>query len=74
MFSQLVDLFSGWYLSFAASIRDLLQIVDADTGVVTNPEIWSAYVPWEYLIAAVVLVVLLASFFKLVRSVLCQIL
>lgn len=74
MFSQLVDLFSGWYLTFAASIRDLLQIVDSDTGVVTNPEIWSAYVPWEHIIAAAVLIVLLVSFFKLVRCVLCEIL
>lgn len=74
MFNDIVELFSGWYLDFVSSIRDLLQIVDAESGVITNPEIWSAYVPWEHLIAAVVLIVLLVSFFKLVRSVLCQIL
>lgn len=74
MFADLVALFDGWYLSFAQSIRDLLQITDPETGAVSAPEIWSAYVPWEHLIAAVVLIVLVVSFFKLVRSVLCQIL
>lgn len=74
MFADLVELFSGWYLSFAQSVRDLLQVVDSDTGLVTNPEIWSAYVPWEHIIATVVLVVFIVCIFRFLRAVLCKML
>lgn len=72
MFADLVSLFSGWYLSFVETIRDTLQLTN--DGVVTNPEIWSAYVPWEYLIAAVVLCVFVICIFRLIRSFVCRIL
>lgn len=39
-----------------------------------NPSIWSAYVPWEQIIAAVVLVTFTVCIFKFMRSVLCRIL
>lgn len=89
MFQDLVDLFSGWYADYVSSIRDILettQIIsnvyidaqgDAVTNTVTNdlvPEIWSAYVPWEQLIAAVTLIVFTVCIFKFMRSVLCKIL
>lgn len=74
MFADLVALFSGWYLDFAQSIRDLLQVVDSESGAVSNPEIWAAYVPWEHLIAAVVLCVFVICLFRLVRSFVCRIL
>lgn len=74
MFSDLVALFDGWYLSFVSSIRSTLQSVDPDTGVVTDPEIWSAYVPWEQLIAAVVLCIFIVCVFRFLRSVLCKML
>lgn len=74
MYADLVALFDGWYLSFAQSIRDLLQITDPETGAVSSPEIWSAYVPWEHLIAAVVLCVFVICLFRLVRSFVCRIL
>lgn len=77
MWSDLVSLFSGWYASYVSTIRGILEVTNTDAdGIVTytSPEIWSAYVPWEELIAAVVLCVFLISFFKLVRFVLCNLL
>lgn len=89
MFDDLVALFSGWYADYVESIRDLLgyqQVIttltpDGQGDYVTqtilndiNPSIWSAYVPWEQLIAAVVLIVFTVSIFKFMRSVLCKIL
>lgn len=85
MFEDLVDLFSGWYMRYASSIRSLLEttqqtvVTDAEgtQTVITNyvnPEIWSAYVPWEHLIAAVTLIVFTVCVFKFIRSVLCKIL
>lgn len=85
MFQDLVDLFSGWYMNYVQDIRTLLEtsqqlvVTDGDgtqtviTNIV-NPEIWSAYVPWEHVIAAVVLVVFTVCVFKFIRSVLCKIL
>lgn len=72
MFDQLIALFSGWYMDYVETIRDTLQLTNDD--VVSNPEIWSAYVPWEQIIAAVVLVTLVICLAKFVRSVICQIL
>lgn len=77
MFSDLVSLFSGWYENYIQSIRSILEVTNTDADgivTVTSPEVWSAYVPWEHLIAAVLLIVLVVCFFKLVRSILCQIL
>lgn len=89
MFNDLVALFSGWYADYVEAIRDLLQtsqvIVtltpDGQGDYVTqtianelNPEIWSAYVPWEHIIAAAVLIVFTACIFRFMRTVLCKIL
>lgn len=48
-------------------------VSDSVTNIV-NPSIWSAYVPWEQIIAAVVLVTFTVCIFKFMRSVLCRIL
>ena len=89
MFSDLISLFSGWYSDYVETIRDLLQtsedvlsVVPLDDGTVytdtvtniVNPSIWSAYIPWEQLIAAVTLIVFTVCIFKFMRSVLCRIL
>lgn len=89
MFDDLVALFSGWYADYVEAIRDLLQtsevivsyLPDGNGDYVTqtfasdvNPEIWSAYVPWEALIGAVVLVVFTICVFRFLRSVLCKVL
>ena len=89
MFSDLISLFSGWYTDYVETIRDLLQtsedvlfVVPLDDGTVytdtvtniVNPSIWSAYVPWEQLIAALTLIVFTVCIFRFMRSVLCRIL
>ena len=89
MFDDLISLFSGWYSDYVAVIRDLLEYSESTltafecsdgsiyTDTVTNtinPSIWSAYVPWEQIIAAVVLVTFTVCIFKFMRSVLCRIL
>lgn len=85
MFDDLVALFSGWYLDFVDSIQSVISyrvghyeyIGDGIYDYIENdviPEVWSAYVPWEQIIAAVILVVMIVSIFKLLRSVLCKIL
>ena len=81
MFDDLIALFSGWYSDFVSDILDLQVtevILDGSDSVVSstshNIDVWSAYVPWEQLIAAVVLIVMVISVFKLLRSVLCKIL
>lgn len=89
MFDDLIALFTGWYMDYVEDIRDLLQtssvtvnmIPDGSGDYVTNtvasdvnPAIWSAYVPWEALIGAVVLVVFTVCVFRFLRSVLCKIL
>lgn len=89
MFDDLIALFSGWYQAYATRIRDLLQTnsvqvimtPDGAGDYVTqtystdiNPAIWSAYVPWEALIATVIFVVLVVCLFRFLRSVLCKIL
>ena len=89
MFDDLVSLFSGWYADYVSSIRNLLettQIIsniyidangDAVTNTVTNdlvPEIWSAFVPWEQIIAVFFLAVFTICAFKLLRTVLCKVL
>lgn len=72
MFSDLMSLFSGWYQTYVSSIKQIMDNVDSDSGIVSTPEIWSAYVPWEALIAAAILVVFLIVFFRFLRSVLCK--
>ena len=83
MFSDLVALFSGWYYDYVSAIKNLFVVTntytfeDAAGNIQTNvetviPEVWSAYVPWEYLIATVVLIVFIAVFFKFMRAVLCR--
>lgn len=89
MFDDLVALFSGWYQSWVENIRDLLQysvtevvVYSGEGGTVAtdtisydvNPDIWSAYVPWEHIIAAVLLIVFTCCAFRFLRSVLCKIL
>lgn len=77
MWSDLVALFNGWYTSYVSSIKTILEVSNTDADGVTTviaPEIWSAYVPWEELIAAAILIVFVVAIFKFVRSVICQIL
>lgn len=76
MFDQLVSLFSGWYLSFVDSVKSVLTIQNTvgEDLVMSVPEVWSAFVPWEHLIAAVVLVTFIIALCKLLRCVICQIL
>lgn len=89
MFQSLVDLFSGWYESYVSAIRDLIsyevtQIVAVpgeDYSILTDtvsyevvPDVWSAFVPWEHIIAATVMIVFLVCIFKFMRSVLCKVL
>lgn len=72
MFLDLIDLFSGWYQSYVQDIKVLLELGPVEDPFL--PEIWSAFVPWEALIAAVVLIVTICCVFRLLRSVLCKIL
>lgn len=84
MFDDLVALFSGWYLDFIVDVQNVImyrvgnyQYDGNGYSYIENdvvPEVWSAYVPWEYLIGAVVLVVMVAIVFKTLRSILCKIL
>lgn len=82
MFDDLVALFSGWYYDYVSYIKNLLVVTNTTTDTVNNtvvvetvvPEIWSAYVPWEQLIASVVLIVFVCVAFKFLRSVLCKML
>lgn len=85
MFDDLIALFSGWYYNFVGDIIDILKyrvgeyqyIGDGVYDYVENdiiPSVWSAFVPWEQIIAAIILVVMIVSIFKLLRSVLCKIL
>ena len=89
MFDDLISLFSGWYADYVEAIRDILHYdsesliafelsdgsVYSDSVVNSiNPSIWSAYVPWEHIIAAVVLITFTICIFKFMRSVLCRIL
>lgn len=75
MFEDLITLFSGWYQTYVSSIKQILTITNTDGSITTEslPEVWSAFVPWEALIAAVVLVVFLIVFFRFLRSVVCKI-
>lgn len=89
MFEDLMDLFTGWYTTYVSRIMNILQTnqvittltPDGQGDYVTqtiandiNPEIWSAYVPWEAIIATVIFVVFIVCIFKFLRSVLCKIL
>lgn len=81
MFDDLIALFSGWYSDFVDSISSLhfVEVVlDGSDNVISStsssPDVWSAYVPWEQLIATVVLVTLVVCVFKFMRTVLCKIL
>lgn len=77
MWSDLLDMLGGWYTSYVATIKGILEVSNTDSEgitVITAPEVWSAYVPWEHLIAAAILIVFVIAVFKFVRSVICQIL
>lgn len=89
MFQDLIALFSGWYSDYVEAIRSLIEydytsIVAVQgpdytilTDTVTNtvvPSVWSAFVPWEHIIASVTLIVFIVCIFKFMRSVLCKIL
>lgn len=81
MFLDLIDLFSGWYSSLVSDISNILVtdvVLDGSDNVVSSSsksiDIWSAYVPWEQIIATVVLVTFVICIFKFMRSVLCKIL
>lgn len=81
MFADLVSLFSGWYSDFLDSVSQILVTevtLNGSDEVLTSTsksiDVWSAYVPWEHLIAAVVLIVFICAIFRLLRSILCKIL
>lgn len=88
MFEDLISLFTGWYSDYVEAIRDLLAYdvetitaIETANGTVTetvtntiNPDIWSAYIPWEHIFAFVTLIVFVVCSFKLMRSLLCKIL
>ena len=59
----------------------MIAVNDGEGGYVSdtvtnsiNPDIWSAYVPWEHIICAIVLIVFVCCIFKFMRSLLCKIL
>lgn len=83
MFESLYSLVGGWYDDYVDMIRAILETqqdvvsVLPDGTVETvrntiNPEIWSAYVPWEHLIATVILITFTICIFKLLRSIICK--
>ena len=81
MFQDLINLFSGWYLDFCDEVANFsifTHTFDSDNHLVSITEsslgVWSAYVPWEQIIATVVLVTFVICIFKFMRSVLCKIL
>lgn len=81
MFQDLIDLFDGWYQSFVNSISSIMvtEVIENTEGVVMQSsarsiDVWSAYVPWEQIIAAAVLIVFVVCVFRFLRSVLCRIL
>lgn len=81
MFDDLIELFSGWYSDFLDTVMSKFStevIIDGSDNVLSSTsktlDVWSAYIPWEQLIAAVVLVVTICCVFRLLRSVLCKIL
>lgn len=81
MFDDLIALFDGWYQSFVNSISSIMvtEVIENAEGTVMQSsaksiDVWSAYVPWEHIIAAVVLIVTVCCVFRLLRSVLCKIL
>lgn len=81
MFADLIDLFDGWYQSLVSAISSIMVtevVEDAQGTVITSTaksiDVWSAYVPWEEIIAAVVLITFTVCIFKFMRSVLCKIL
>lgn len=81
MFQDLIDLFDGWYQTFVNSISSIMVtevLEDGEGTVLTSSaksiDVWSAYVPWEQIIAAAVLIVFIVCIFRFLRSVLCRIL
>lgn len=81
MFNDLVALFSGWYSDFVSDILLLHTtevVLDGSDQVVSSTSsslsVWSAFVPWEHIISAVVFIVMIVSVFKFLRAVLCKIL
>lgn len=81
MFDDLFSLLGGWYSDFVDTISQILVtevVLDGSDAVISSSsksiDVWSAYVPWEHIIAAVVLIVFISAIFKLLRSILCKIL
>ena len=85
MFEMLYNLVGGWYDDYVDMIRAILQYTQDTISVlpdgtvettrnVINPEIWSAYVPWEHLIGVAILLTFTICIFKLLRSIICKIL
>lgn len=81
MFDDLISLLGGWYSDFVDTISQILVtevVLDGNDAVISSTSksigVWSAYVPWEHIIAAVVLIVFISAIFKLLRSILCKIL
>lgn len=79
MFDDLVALFSGWYSDFLDSVMSKFAtevIIDGSDNLLSSTsktiDVWSAYVPWEHLIAAVVLITFTICIFKLLRSIICK--
>lgn len=89
MWSDLLALVGGWYSAYVSQIRGILettQIIttltpdgsgDYVTQTIANeliPDVWSAFVPWEHIIATVILLTFTICVFKFMRTILCKIL
>lgn len=85
MWSDLLSLLGGWYQDYVSAIRSLIEYSVSVPAIAADgtdllyqdiivPSVWSAFVPWEHLIAFAVLITFIICIFKLVRSVLCRIL
>lgn len=85
MWSDLLTLFGGWYEDYVSAIRSLIEYTVSVPAIAADgsdllyedvivPSVWSAFVPWEHLIAFVVLITFTICIFKLLRTVLCRIL
>lgn len=85
MWSDLLTLLGGWYEDYVSVIRSLIEYTVSVPAIAADgsdllyedvivPSVWSAFVPWEHLIAFAVFITFTICIFKLVRSVLCRIL
>lgn len=72
MFDDLISLVGGWYADYVRSIKVILEMGDIENPIL--PEINYAFIPWEHIIAAVILVTFIICVFKFMRTVLCKIL